>query len=128
LRISNEKSTPIQDLYVRPAMLCDLLQLIDSGKISGKMAKEILDDMVTQKKSAQELISEKGLEQLSDPEAIRAMIQDVLAKNASQVADYRAGKEKLLGYLVGQVMKATQGKANPGMLNQILLEELKRGV
>ena len=88
--------------------------------MSGKMAKEVFDAMWTGEGSADEIIVRKGLKQISDAGAIGKIIDAVIAANAQQVADYKAGKEKAFNSLVGQVMKASEGKANPAQVNEIL--------
>ena len=97
---------------------------MSDNTISGKIAKQIFEAMWKGEGSADEIIEQKGLQQITDHSAIEAMIQQVIDQNPEQVAGYRAGKEKLLGFLVGQVMKMMQGKANPGQLNEILKKKL----
>lgn len=109
---------------VAPAALAELIALIESGDISGKMAKDILGDMFITGKTAAAIIAEKGLAQISDSGELAEIIRRVLAENPAQVEQFRAGKEKVLGFLVGQVMRATQGKANPQILNDLLRGEL----
>src|SRR5207253_1420488 len=94
------------------------------GTISGKIAKEVFDAMWRGEGSADAIIEAKGLKQISDRGAIEKLIDEVLAANAGQVEDFRAGKEKAFNSLVGQVMKATKGKANPGQVNEILRKKL----
>ncbi len=103
--------------------LAGLMQRIADGTLSGKMAKEVFEAMWT-RDSADEIIERKGLKQLSDAGAIGKIIDDVIAANSQQVADYRAGKEKAFNSLVGLVMKASKGKANPGQVNEILKNKL----
>ncbi|MFH1262835.1 MAG: Asp-tRNA(Asn)/Glu-tRNA(Gln) amidotransferase subunit GatB [Pseudomonadota bacterium] len=128
LRLVKERTESIEQLKIRPENLSALLKMIDAGTISGKIAKDVLDEMAESGKAAQEIVKVKGLTQISDTDSIRKTIQKVLATNTDQLAQYRAGKEKMFGFFVGQVMKATQGKANPAVLNQLLKEELSRGV
>jgi aspartyl-tRNA(Asn)/glutamyl-tRNA(Gln) amidotransferase subunit B len=99
--------------------------LVDEDKINGKQAKEVLIDMFAAGKTAAEIVKEKGLEQVSDSGAIEKIIDDVIAGNRAQVDAYRGGKEGLFGFFVGQVMKASQGKANPKVVNEILKDKLK---
>ncbi len=106
--------------------LAQLVQLIDQGKISGRIAKTVFDAMLDSDKSPQQIVSEKGLEQVSDTGSIEAAIDQVIAANGKQVAQYRSGNEKIFGFLVGQIMKATQGKANPQSVNKILREKLTK--
>jgi Asp-tRNA(Asn)/Glu-tRNA(Gln) amidotransferase B subunit len=110
----------IRSFKVSPKMLCGLLDLIEDGTISGKIAKEVFGEMVLNGKGANEIISEKGIKQISDLGEIEKLIKDVIEKNPDQVARYKAGEDKLIGFFVGQVMKATQGKANPKIVNETL--------
>lgn len=110
----------IKSFKVSPKMLCDLLDLIEDGTISGKIAKEVFGEMVINGKGANEIIIEKGIKQISDLGEIEKFIKDIIEKNPDQVARYNAGEDKLLGFFVGQVMKATQGKANPKIVNETL--------
>jgi aspartyl-tRNA(Asn)/glutamyl-tRNA(Gln) amidotransferase subunit B len=104
--------------------IAGLLKRIADGTISGKIAKEVFEAMWAGNEDADSVIAEKGLKQISDPAAIEQAIDAVMAKSPGQLADYRAGKDKLFGYFVGQVMKATGGKANPGQLNELLKKKL----
>jgi aspartyl-tRNA(Asn)/glutamyl-tRNA(Gln) amidotransferase subunit B len=101
-----------------------MVALIDQGKISGKIAKTVFEAMVNSGRSPQEIIAEKGLEQVSDPTSIEQIIDEVLMAHPKQVADYQAGNPKIFGFLVGQIMKASQGKANPQKANEILRRKL----
>ncbi len=103
--------------------LAELVEMIARGAISSKIAKDIFGDVVAGK-SPQEVVASKGIEQLSDRSELEAIVREVLERNAAAVAEYKAGQDKILGFLVGQVMKQTQGQANPGMINQILRELL----
>jgi aspartyl-tRNA(Asn)/glutamyl-tRNA(Gln) amidotransferase subunit B len=105
--------------------LGELIALIDGGAISGKIAKTVFEDMVASGDAPQAIVERKGLTQVSDEGPILAAIDQILAANASKVEEYRSGKDKLFGFFVGQVMKATGGKANPGVVNRILVERLK---
>jgi aspartyl-tRNA(Asn)/glutamyl-tRNA(Gln) amidotransferase subunit B len=105
--------------------LTGLLTRIVDNTISGKIAKEVFEAMWSEGKDADTVIAEKGLKQITDTGAIEAAIDAVMAANPAQLADYRAGKDKLFGFFVGQTMKATQGKANPAQLNELLRRKLK---
>ena len=107
--------------------LAQLVQLIDQGRISGRIAKTVFDAMLDSAQSPQQIVSEKGLEQVSDIGSIEAAVDQVIGANAKQVAQYRSGNEKVFGFLVGQIMKATQGKANPQRVNEILRQKLANG-
>jgi aspartyl-tRNA(Asn)/glutamyl-tRNA(Gln) amidotransferase subunit B len=104
-----------------------MIALIDQGTISGKIAKTVFDAMLDSGRSAQEIVTERGLEQVSDSESIEKAIDQVLAAHPKQAADYRAGNEKIFGFLVGQIMKATQGKINPQKANESLKRRLVQG-
>ncbi len=112
----------IDEIQVTPLALADLIGLIEDGTISAKIAKTLLKDMLDTGKDAKTLIAEQGLVQISDEGELRAVAERVLAANRKSVDDYRAGKEKALGSLVGQMMKETKGKANPQIVNRVLLE------
>ncbi|MDQ1729152.1 MAG: aspartyl-tRNA(Asn)/glutamyl-tRNA(Gln) amidotransferase subunit, partial [Pyrinomonadaceae bacterium] len=101
-----------------------LVRLIDEGKISGKQGKDVLVKMFQTRKSAAAIVAEQGLVQLSDTAEIDALIDQVLAGNPQQLSAYREGKETLFGFFVGQVMKSSQGKANPKVVNERLKEKL----
>ncbi|NBV51091.1 Asp-tRNA(Asn)/Glu-tRNA(Gln) amidotransferase GatCAB subunit B, partial [bacterium] len=109
---------------VKAQQLGDLVTRIDQGEISGKIAKTVFEEMFLTGRNPAEIIKEKGLVQISDTGAIEVAIDKVIAANPSQVADYKAGKVKLLGFFVGQVMKETQGQANPGMVNELVKKKL----
>jgi aspartyl-tRNA(Asn)/glutamyl-tRNA(Gln) amidotransferase subunit B len=101
-----------------------MINLIEDGTISGKIAKEVLVEMYRTGKAPAAVIEEKGLVQISDSGALESAVAQVLAENPAQVEEFRAGKDKVIGFLVGQIMKATQGKANPKMVNEILRKQL----
>ena len=107
-------------LPVAPDALVELLALVDGGAISGKMAKDVFVEMVETGRRAQKIVDKRGLAQVSDTGVIEAAARDVLAQNASQVERYQAGKTNVLGFFVGQVMKATSGAANPAVVNDVL--------
>jgi aspartyl-tRNA(Asn)/glutamyl-tRNA(Gln) amidotransferase subunit B len=126
LRELKKDQREIDQCPVKPEDLANLLKLIDDGIISGKIAKNVFEEMYATGKAPKSIIKEKGLEQVTDEGEIRAVIDTVLAAHPSQVKDYRKGKEKLLGFFVGQVMKQTRGKANPKIVNEILRERLSQ--
>ncbi|MGZ3406449.1 MAG: Asp-tRNA(Asn)/Glu-tRNA(Gln) amidotransferase subunit GatB, partial [Polyangia bacterium] len=103
-----------------PAHLAELIALIENGTISGKIGKEIFDRMTAEQRSPRAIVEAEGLTQLSDAGALEAACRAAVDANPKQVAQYKGGNEKIIGFFVGQVMKATQGKANPEMVNQIL--------
>jgi len=114
----------IVDWPVRAASLARMVALIDDGTISGKIAKTVFEEMVASGEEPADVVARKGLTQVTDTGAIAAAVDDVLTRNADKVAEFRAGKDKLLGFFVGQVMKATGGKANPQAVNDILRDKL----
>ena len=113
------------DSPLRPEELGALVRLIDEGKISGKQGKDVLVEMFKTGKGAQAIIEEQGLVQLSDTGEIDGLIDSVIATNPDQLASYRSGKETLIGFFVGQVIKASKGKANPKVVNERLRAKLK---
>ncbi|MCL5407498.1 MAG: Asp-tRNA(Asn)/Glu-tRNA(Gln) amidotransferase subunit GatB [Patescibacteria group bacterium] len=110
---------------IKSGNLIELLQLIEKGEISGKIAKNVLAEMVTNGKNASEIIKEKGLGQVSNESEIIKIIDEVSKENQKSVEDFKKGKKEALGFLVGQVMKKTQGKANPQIVNKLLNERIK---
>jgi len=115
----------IMSFPVNSADLASLLKLIDNNTISGKIAKTVFRDMIETGKKPEVIIEEKGLTQVSDTSEIEAIIDKVLSSNQQSVDDFRNGKEKAMGFLVGQVMKESRGKANPQIVNEILIKKLK---
>jgi aspartyl-tRNA(Asn)/glutamyl-tRNA(Gln) amidotransferase subunit B len=109
---------------VSASQLAMLVTRITDGTLSGKLAKEVFEGLWQVEGSVDEIIEARGLKQVSDSGAIEAVVAQILADNPNQVAEYRAGKEKMLGYLIGQAMKAMKGKANPQQLNEVLLRML----
>jgi aspartyl-tRNA(Asn)/glutamyl-tRNA(Gln) amidotransferase subunit B len=124
MRLLNEENKSVDALLFGPAQMVGMLKLIDDGTISGKIAKTVFEEMYRTGKNAGDIVKEKGLVQISDTSEIEIAVDDVLAKSASEVERFKAGDEKLMGFFVGQVMKATKGKANPKMLNDLLKEKL----
>ena len=122
----NEENLEIDRSKVSPEQLRALALRISDGTISGKIAKDVFDAIWAGEGSADEIIERKGLKQISDSGAIGKIVDEVIAANAQQVADFRGGKEKAFQSLVGQVMKASKGKANPAQVNEILKEKLAR--
>jgi aspartyl-tRNA(Asn)/glutamyl-tRNA(Gln) amidotransferase subunit B len=109
---------------VTPVALAELLELVEQGSISGKIAKQVFAGMVETGVAAADIIRDKGLSQVSDEEALRALVREVLAANPEQVAQFREGKTKVMGFLVGQLMKKSKGQANPQVANRLMQEEL----
>ena len=106
------------------AALGAMLQRIEDGTISGKIAKDVFDEMFDSGKDADVIVEEKGLKQISDSGEISAVIDQIIADNPEQADQYRQGNTKVAGWFTGQAMKATQGKANPQMVNELLQEKL----
>jgi len=116
----------IEACPISPANLAGLIGLIDDGTISGKIAKDVFEKMYRSGDTAQAIVSREGLTQVADEGALGATVDRVLAQHAKVVEDYRAGKKAALGFLVGQVMKSTDGKANPALANRLLIEKLPK--
>jgi len=114
----------VEQSPVSAEQLGTLIDLIADGTISGRLAKDVFAEMVTSGADPDAIVEAKGLRQVSDQGAIEAAIDAVLAAQADKVAEYRAGRDKLYGFFVGEVMRATQGKANPGLVNQLLKRKL----
>ena len=122
----NREGLEVSSAKISAARLGELLGRIHDATISGKIAKEVFELMWSEGLGADAVIESKGLRQITDSAAIESAIEEVMAKNPAQLAEYRAGKDKLFGFFVGQVMKATGGKANPAQLNEILRAKLRR--
>ena len=120
----NKNDLELSNSPVSPKNLGQLVKLISTNEISGKIAKDVLEEMFSSKKSAREIVDDKGLKQVTDQGEIEKVIDEVIKDNPKMVQEYLAGKDKLLGFFVGQAMKKTKGKANPKMLNDILLKKL----
>lgn len=120
----NKVEKSIEDSPVSAKALAGLIALISSGEINGKIAKDVLDEMVASGKDAASIVSEKGLKQVTDDGAIRVIIQGVLDANPDKLAEFKSGKDKLFGFFVGQVMKESKGQANPQVVNDLLKEML----
>ncbi len=125
-RILNEREEEPEDLKFSGKELGELVTLIDKGTISSAIAKKVLEELFNEVKMPNKIIEEKGWVQISDEGAIKEVVMKVLENNPKSIADYKAGKDRALGFLVGQAMKETKGKANPGILNKLFLEELKK--
>lgn len=125
-RILNEKEQEPNDIPFKAEDLGKLVELIDKGTISSKIAKQVLEEMFENPKDPEDIIREKGWIQISDEGAIKEVVTKILEANPASIADFKAGKDRALGFLVGQAMKETRGKANPQMLNKMFLEELNK--
>jgi aspartyl-tRNA(Asn)/glutamyl-tRNA(Gln) amidotransferase subunit B len=122
--VLNKQNKEIAESPVSASSLGELVDLIADNTLSGRLAKDVFQAMVESGKGAKAIVEEKGLRQVTDTGAIEAAIDKVMAEQADKVAEYRSGKDKLLGFFVGQVMRATGGKANPAMLNELLKKKL----
>ena len=125
-RILNEKEMEPNEIPFTAEHLANLVILIDNGTISSSIGKKVLTEMFENPREPEEIIKEKGWIQISDEGAIREVVQKILADNPQSVADFKAGKDRALGFLVGQAMKATKGQANPKMLNKMFVEEMNK--
>jgi aspartyl-tRNA(Asn)/glutamyl-tRNA(Gln) amidotransferase subunit B len=124
-RLLKETETDIEEVRITPAALAGLLTLVEKGVINQNTAKSVLGEMFQSGRVAAEIVAEKGLAQISDAGELGQIVDQVIAANPDPVAEYRAGKERLLGWFVGQVMKATGGKANPQLVTELLKEKLR---
>ncbi|MEB3102142.1 Asp-tRNA(Asn)/Glu-tRNA(Gln) amidotransferase subunit GatB [Ferviditalea candida] len=120
----NTNNIEIGDVQITGQGLGEMIDLIEKGTISGKIAKTVFKEMLETGKAPGKIVEEKGLVQISDEGAIKSVVEQIVAENPQSVADYKAGKEKAMGFLVGQVMKETKGKANPGLVNKLIKEAL----
>jgi len=124
LALLNEKNIAIEECQVSPHSLAGLIRLVEKGTVSGKTAKEVLQEMAATGKTAEVIVKEKGLTQVSDAGLIEKAVEKAIAANPAAAAEFKAGKQKALGALVGFVMKETGGKANPKVVNEILINKL----
>ena len=125
-RILNEKEMEASEIPFNASHLGKLVVLIDNNTISSSIGKKVLEELFENPCDPEVIIKEKGWIQISDEGAIKEVVLKILEANSQSVLDYKAGKDKALGFLVGQAMKETKGKANPKMLNEMFLEELKK--
>jgi aspartyl-tRNA(Asn)/glutamyl-tRNA(Gln) amidotransferase subunit B len=124
-RMLNEKEIEIDESKVTSQNLAELITLIDKGTISSKIAKQVFEDMFETGENAKDIVEKKGLVQMSDEGAIKEIVQKVVDANPQSIVDYKAGKDRAIGFLVGQIMKETKGKANPKLVTDILNSKLK---
>ena len=125
-RILNEKEMEPNEIPFSAENLAELVTIIDKGTISSSIGKKVLDELFENPRSPEEIVKEKGWAQISDKSAIKAVVMQVIEANPQSVADFKAGKERAIGFLVGQAMKATKGQANPQMLNKMFKEEMSK--
>ena len=124
-KINDSEMNDIRDVKFTAEDLGDLISLIEKGTISSAIAKKVFEDMFETGKKPEDIVKEKGLVQITDEGAIKEIVINVINENPKSVEDYKAGKDKAVGFIVGQVMKASKGKANPGIVNKLIIEELK---
>ncbi|TET15024.1 MAG: Asp-tRNA(Asn)/Glu-tRNA(Gln) amidotransferase subunit GatB [Actinobacteria bacterium] len=120
----NKEKMTIKDSRVTPENLCKMLEIIDKGKINYKIAKSVFEEMFSTGKNPQKIIEDRGLEQISDEGLLEAVIEEVIKDNPGPVKQFKEGKDKAIGFLIGRVMAKTKGKANPGMVNEIIIKKL----
>jgi aspartyl-tRNA(Asn)/glutamyl-tRNA(Gln) amidotransferase subunit B len=125
MRLLNEENKSIEECILKPKQLVEMLKLIEKGTISGKIAKTIFGEMYKTGKDAEVIVKEKGLEQIRDEAAIEKIVDEVITQHPKEIERFRAGEERLIGFFVGQVMKLTKGKANPKMVNELLMKKLQ---
>ena len=116
----------IDEVYLTPEMLVELINMVKSGKISSQQAKEVFALILEEEKTPETIVKEKGMEQISDENLIREIVNKVLDENMEAVETYKSGKTNIVGFLVGQVLKSSGGKANPGVASKILNEEINK--
>ncbi len=126
LKVCNRDKISIEEFPVPPENLGKLVGLISKGTISGKIAKDVFEEMLSTRQTPEEIVKAKNLAQISDSSAIEKAVEKIIADFPAQVEQFKNGKEKVLGFLVGQVMRETKGKANPQMVNKILIEKLRQ--
>jgi aspartyl-tRNA(Asn)/glutamyl-tRNA(Gln) amidotransferase subunit B len=127
LRVLKERGGSIRDFPIAPVRLAALLRLVRDGKITTSAAKSVFGTMLEKGESPEEIVEREGLAQISDTSSLEKIVDEVIRDNAGQVETYRSGKSQVFGYLMGQVMKASRGKANPQVATRLLEERLKSG-
>ena len=125
-RYLNANNKMIQEVPLTPTELTKLINLVEKGTISSKIAKEVFNELIENGGDPEEIVKEKGLLQISDEGELRSMVNDVLDNNGQSIEDYKSGKGKAVGFLVGQIMKASKGKANPQLVNKLIVEEIDK--
>ena len=125
LRVVNTEKTPIGDFPIAPDHLAEMVNLLAGGTISGRIAKEVFEEMLRTKDPPKVIVERRGLAQLSDVAALETIVDDVLAKNKGQVESYLAGKTQVFGFFVGETMKASKGRASPKIVNELLRKKLE---
>jgi aspartyl-tRNA(Asn)/glutamyl-tRNA(Gln) amidotransferase subunit B len=126
LRVVKEKGAAIGEFPVRPAALAEMLAMVESGTISGKVAKNVFEKMVVTGRTAKDIVASDGLKQISDDAMLVTLVEDVLQANPGQVQNYQSGNQRVLAFFVGQVMKKSQGRANPQRVSDLLKQRLEK--
>ncbi len=126
-RLLNATNTEINDSRLSPGQLCQLLDLMEQGSISSTSAKVVFEEVFNTGKQATDIITQRGLSQISDTQEVKKVVSQVITANAQAVADYKAGKTQSLTFLIGQVMRVTMGRANPKLVNELLKKKLAVG-
>ena len=122
----NSEKTTLDKIALTPQNLAQMIQLIENGTISSKIAKQLFKILATEGGNANEIVEARGMAQLSDPAKIQPVIDEIIAANAQSVEDFKNGKDRAVGFFVGQIMKATKGQANPQVVNELLMATLKK--
>ncbi|WP_347178043.1 hypothetical protein [Sporosarcina thermotolerans] len=122
----NAEQKELHDTALTPEGLSSMIKLIADGTISSKIAKKVFKELIENGGNAADIVKEKGLVQISDEGTLRTIVSEILDANEQSIEDYKNGKDRAVGFLVGQVMKATKGQANPPLVNKILLEEINK--
>ncbi len=125
-KLVNENNLTFKEAPVTPSHLAGMLSLIEKGTISGKIAKTVITSMWNTGKDASVIVEEEGLVQITDMGEVEEIVKTIVANNPKSVEDFKSGKGKAIGFLVGQVMKETKGRANPGLVNELLLKYLNQ--
>ena len=116
----NKNDISIKQIFVTPVMLSELIKMVDSGKISSKQAKEVLYKALMDDKEPSKIVEEEGMQQIGDEDSIKTIVLEVLEEQPNAIEQYKNGRTNIVDFLVGQVMKESKGRANPGMVNQLL--------
>ena len=124
-RLSNQTGIGMADTRIKPDQVADLQNMVDDGALSSTMAKTVFEKMFETGRSADDIATSEGLTQISDTDAVSAAVEQAIGDNPDPVRDYLGGKQQAMGFLVGQVMKATRGQANPRMASQLVREKLE---
>jgi aspartyl-tRNA(Asn)/glutamyl-tRNA(Gln) amidotransferase subunit B len=122
----NAEGKELHDVKLTAESLAGMIKLIEDGTISSKIAKKVFKELIENGGDAETIVKEKGLVQISDEGALRTAVEEALNNNPQSIEDFKAGKQKAIGFLVGQIMKATKGQANPQLVNKILVEEINK--